>query len=393
MAKVLIAGGGIAGVATALAVARAGHRVLVLERNAEFTELGAGIQLGPNAFRALDRLGVAEQVQAGAVMVEALSLMDGVTGQRITQLPLTGEFRERFGYPYAVVHRIDLYSVLLAACRSHDAIELRTDAPVRDYRCDEKEVSVTLASGEVVRGDALIGADGIRSTVRAQMLADGEPRVSGHTIYRSVVPMESVPDQLRWNTVTLWAAPKHHFVHYPIAGGKFLNLAATIDNVATEVVSGRPVDRDLVLATFAHLPATARDFLHLGQEWRTWVLCDRDPVRRWTDGRVVLLGDAAHPMLQYAAQGACMALEDAVCLGDLLAEDNPDLPAVFERFTAERAERTGWVQEISRAIGEQVYHPAGVAAEERNASLGAHTLADLLELVDRLYREPVSSTR
>ncbi|MFI9811917.1 3-hydroxybenzoate 6-monooxygenase [Saccharothrix variisporea] len=393
MAEVLIAGGGIAGVATALAVARSGHRVLVLERNAEFTELGAGIQLGPNAFRALDRLGVGEQVQAGAVMVEALSLMDGVTGQRITQLPLTGEFRERFGYPYAVVHRIDLYSVLLAACRSHKAIELRTDAPVRDYRCDGKEVSVTLASGEVVRGDALIGADGIRSTIRAQMLGDGEPRVSGHTIYRSVVPMESVPDRLRWNTVTLWAAPKHHFVHYPIAGGKFLNLAATIDNAATEVVSGRPVDRDLVLATFAHLPATARDFLHLGQEWRTWVLCDRDPVRRWNDGRVVLLGDAAHPMLQYAAQGACMALEDAVCLGDLLAEGDSDFTAVFERFTAERAERTGWVQEISRAIGEQVYHPAGVAAEERNASLGAHTLTDLLDLVDRLYREPVPSTR
>ncbi|WP_158852513.1 FAD-dependent monooxygenase [Saccharothrix deserti] len=393
MATVLIAGGGIGGVAAALGVAQAGHHAVVLERNPEFTELGAGIQLGPNAFRALDRLGVLDGVRKGAVFVDELKLMDGVTGERITHLPLTGEFPERYGYPYAVVHRVDLYTALLDACRAYDAIDLRTDSAVVRYQVDGDDVLVELASGETVRGAALIGADGIRSTVRAQLLADGEPRVSGHTIYRSVIPIESVPEEMRWNSVTLWAAPKRHVVHYPIAGRKFLNLAATVDNAATEVVTGRPVDRDLVLDTFAVMAKTTRAFIELGRDWRTWVLCDRDPVRRWTDRQVVLLGDAAHPMLQYAAQGACMALEDAVSLRDLLEPGTVDFPLVFQRFNDLRAERTGWVQRVSRALGERVYHPDGADAQARNASLGAYTVPRLFELVDELYQEPVPSMR
>ncbi|EDX23275.1 salicylate hydroxylase [Streptomyces sp. Mg1] len=225
MANILIAGGGIGGLAAALGIAGHGHRVTVLERRNDFTELGAGIQLGPNAFHALDLLGVGAQVRSRAVYIDELRFMDGTTGERVASMPLTGEYRARFGNPYAVVQRSDVYEPLLEGCRAHPLIQLRGTSPVVSYENGGRgpdRVSAVLASGERITGDALIGADGIRSAVRRRLVRDGEPRVSGHTIYRSVIPMELVPEELRWNTVTLWAGPKWHFVHYPIGGGAFL---------------------------------------------------------------------------------------------------------------------------------------------------------------------------
>ncbi|MEU9500570.1 3-hydroxybenzoate 6-monooxygenase [Streptomyces sp. NPDC048196] len=387
MAKILIAGGGVGGLAAALATARHGHRVTVLERRDSFTELGAGIQLGPNAFHALDRLGVGDAVRRRAVFIDELRFMDGTTGRKVRSMPLTGAYRTRFGNPYAVVHRTCLYEPLLAACRATDGIELRTDSPVVRYAQDTGSVTAVLAGGERLTGDALIGADGIRSTVRGQLLGDGDPRVSGHTIYRSVIPMAKVPEDLRWNTVTLWAGPKWHFVHYPVGGGEFLNLAATRDDGATEAVAGLPADRDRVLAEFPDLGSTARRLLELGENWKSWVLCDRDPADRWTDGRVALLGDAAHPMLQYAAQGACQALEDAVVLGALLDGPAADVVQRLEKYHAVRHERTAKTQLVAREMGRQLYHPAGRAARERNARLAAMTVDDLYDTVQWLHGE------
>ncbi|MFG3116799.1 3-hydroxybenzoate 6-monooxygenase [Streptomyces sp. NPDC048197] len=387
MAKILIAGGGVGGLAAALATARHGHRVTVLERRDSFTELGAGIQLGPNAFHALDRLGVGDAVRQRAVFIDELRFMDGTTGRQVRSMPLTGAYRTRFGNPYAVVHRTCLYEPLLAACRATDGIELRTDSPVVRYDQDTGSVTAVLAGGARLTGDALIGADGIRSTVRGQLLGDGEPRVSGHTIYRSVIPMAKVPEDLRWNTVTLWAGPKWHFVHYPVGGGEFLNLAATRDDGATEAVAGLPAERDRVLAEFPDLGSTARRLLELGENWKSWVLCDRDPADRWTDGRVALLGDAAHPMLQYAAQGACQALEDAVVLGELLDGPAADVVQRLEKYHAVRHERTARTQLVAREMGRQLYHPAGRAARERNAMLAAMTVDDLYDTVQWLHGE------
>jgi len=384
MGRVMVAGGGIAGLAAALAVARAGHDVTVLERRSEFTELGAGIQLAPNAFRALDRLGVEARVRADAVYVERLRLMDGVTGETIAQLPLDAGFRERFGYPYAVVHRNDLYAPLLDACRRDPRVTLRTDTAVVGYRRHRNRVEVRLATGTTVQGDALIGADGLHSTVRQQIVGDGAPRISGHTIYRSVIPIERVPERLRWHSVTLWAADHRHVVHYPIAGGRVFNLAATVDDQASAVVAGASADRAEVLRTFKDLCEVPRQLLELGTEWRRWVLCDRDPVSHWTDGPVVLLGDAAHPMLQYAAQGACMALEDAVCLGWLLGSDD-DFETGFARFNKERADRAGRLQLISRRMGEEVYHPTGAAAAARTARFTELSTEDMFDELDWLY--------
>ncbi|ELS53343.1 3-hydroxybenzoate 6-monooxygenase [Streptomyces viridochromogenes] len=393
MPKTAIAGGGIGGLATALSLARRGHDVVVLERRDCFTEIGAGIQLGPNAFQALDRLGVGDPVRDRAVHIDELRFMDGTTDEKVVSMPLTGTYRARFGNPYAVVHRIDLYEPLLQACRAEPAVELRVDCSVERYEQDADGVTVQLANGERVRADALIGADGINSFVRKQLVGDGYPKVSGHTIYRSVIPMEEVPEELRWNTVTLWAGPKWHFVHYPIGSGEFLNLAATRDDGATEAVLGLPVERAHVLGEFPGLGGTARRLLELGRDWKSWVLCDRDPVDRWTDGRVVLVGDAAHPMLQYAAQGACQALEDAVVLGELIGTEPADFAQRFEKFNAERRERTAATQLLAREMGRRLYHPAGEAATARNAMLRSLSEEDLYEKVQWLHGGEVGTGR
>ncbi|MET7727190.1 3-hydroxybenzoate 6-monooxygenase [Streptomyces mirabilis] len=381
MAKILIAGGGIGGLATALSVSRQGHEVVVLERRDCFTELGAGIQLGPNAFHALDRLGVGDTVRTRAVSIDELRFMDATTDQKVRAMPLTGAYLKRFGNPYAVVHRIDIYEPLLQACQSCDTIDLRVNSSVERYEQDSRGVTVFLTDGSQERGAALIGADGINSSVRKQLVGDGYPQVSGHTIYRSVVPMDQVPEELRWNTVTLWAGPNWHFVHYPIGGGEFFNLAATRNNGATEAVIGLPVARDVVLNEFPELGETARRLLELGEDWRSWVLCDRDPVEKWTDGKVVLVGDAAHPMLQYAAQGACQALEDAVVLGDLIGTGTAEFEQRFEKFNAARRERTGALQVLAREMGRQLYHPVGDAAKARNEMLQGLSDDDLYDKV------------
>jgi salicylate hydroxylase len=382
MARIVIVGGGIGGLATALSVVRYGHQAIVLERSPEFAELGAGIQLAPNGIHALDRLGLGELVGASAVYIDELRFMDGVTGEHVTSMPLTGGYRERFGNPYVVVHRGDLYRQLLTVCQESDAITLHANSFVVGYR----DATVELDTGEVVAGDAVIGADGIHSVIRRQMLDDGEPRNSGITVYRAIIPMETVPEELRWNTVTWWAGPHCHFVHYPIAGGKFLNLAASFDDHAPTPFSGVPVSADKVRRTFAMLGETPQRLLDLGTDWKSWVLVDRDPVDDWTDGRVVLMGDAAHPMLHYAAQGACQALEDAVVLGELLDCPATEFAQRFEKYNAQRRERTARVQLVARE-SIRLWHPAGPDALARNRMLGAMSASDLHDHVAWMHGE------
>ncbi|MFJ8435159.1 FAD-dependent monooxygenase [Kitasatospora sp. NPDC094019] len=380
-ATVLVAGGGIGGLAAALALARAGHRAVVLERAPEFAEIGAGIQIAPNGILALEHLGLGGAVRAAGVHMAELRFMDGVTGEHVTSLTLTERYRRRFGNPYVVVHRAELHGLLLRACRAEPRIELRAATAVTGYRQDADGATALLADGGSVRGDVLVGADGIHSAVRAQLVGDGEPRISGITVYRAVIPMELVPEELRLPTsVTWWTGPHCHFVHYPIAGGAFLNLAASRDNGATEALAGVAVDEELVGEQLAGLTAPdARRLLALGEGWRSWVLVDRDPVRRWTDGRVALLGDAAHPMLHYAAQGACQALEDAVLLGELMVETT-ELPETLARFASERQARTAAVQRAARE-SIRLWHPAGEAARNRNRLLGALSEGELHERV------------
>ncbi len=382
---ILIAGGGIGGLATALGLAQKGIKSLVLERAPELGEIGAGIQLGPNAFHAFDYLGVGDAARKMAVYIDALRLMDAMTGESIALVPLDERFRERFKNPYAVIHRGDLHGVFLKACRNNPLVELRTSSEVAGYEQNGDTVHAVLKDGSKVEGAALVGADGLFSKVRAQLVGDGAPRVAGHTTYRSVIPAEQMPEDLRWNAATLWAGPKCHIVHYPLSGWKAFNLVVTYHNDAPEPVAGKPVTAEEVMQGFTHVAPIAKKIIDRGTDWKMWVLCDRDPVLNWVDGRVAILGDAAHPALQYMAQGACMALEDAVCLSHELAAWKEDLPRAFEEYRKKRVHRTARIQIQSRLVGDHIYHPASGHAALRNAMMRAMSVEDYYDSLQWLY--------
>ena len=296
---VLIAGGGIGGLATAMGLAQKGIRSILLEKAAKLGEIGAGIQLGPNAFHAFDYLGVGEAARGMAVYVDQLRLMDALTAEEITHVDLGEAFRARFRNPYAVVHRGDLHGVFLRACESSDLIDLRVSSEVVGYEQDGSSVTVRVANGERVTGSLLIGADGLWSNIRKQVTADGPPRVSGHTTYRSVIPTEQMPEDLRWNAATLWAGPKCHIVHYPLSGWKVFNLVVTYHNDAPEPVAGQPVSDARGDAGLWPCACAGAEHHPPRHELAALGAVRPRSTERWIDGRVVLLGDAAHPMLQY----------------------------------------------------------------------------------------------
>lgn len=383
--RILIAGGGIGGLSAALGLARQGIPSLVLERASVLGEIGAGIQLGPNAFHAFDYLGIGEAARATAVYVDKLLLMDAMTAEEICSIPLDAPFRERFGNPYAVVHRGELHGVMLRSCEESPLIELRTSVEVVGYEQLGRGVEAILASGARLRGRALIGADGLWSKVRQQMVGDGMPRVTGHTTYRSVIPYDQMPEELRLNAATLWAGPKCHLVHYPLSGWKVFNLVVTYHNHAPEPVAGAPVEHDEVMQGFEHIHPRAQQIIRIGSDWKKWVLCDREPIMEWTDGNVALLGDAAHPMMQYLAQGACMAMEDSVILSVECGATPDNLPCALRRYQDRRRLRTARVQLQSREVGDHIYHPAGAHAALRNQIMCDKTPSQWFDVVDWMY--------
>jgi 3-hydroxybenzoate 6-monooxygenase len=381
---ILVAGGGIGGLATAHALARKGFAVRVLEQAPEFRELGAGIQLGPNVFRALDRIGLTEAMFEDAWRPPAQEMRDAVTGELVTRIPLGDQFVARFGYPYGVTHRADIHGVFLRACQQSNLITLETDRRVEDFEDDGETVTVILQSGEQVQGRALIGCDGMWSRVREKIVGDGKPRVSGHIAYRAVLKREDVPEDLWRPDVVLWAGPRTHFVHYPLRRGTLYNLVAVFHSDRYVEGWNEEANPDELWTRFKGQRPEVLRLLERIETWRMWVLCDREPIKEWSKGRVTLLGDAAHPMLQYLAQGACMATEDAVCLAETAAAEPDNLPAAFQIYQRQRYLRTGQVQIMARVYGE-FYHARGVAAELRNMMLGGRTPEQSYDGINWLY--------
>lgn len=381
---ILIAGGGIGGLATAAGLAQKGIASTVVEKSAELKEIGAGIQIGPNGFHCFDALGVGAVMRREAVYIDALRLMDAQGGDEITRIPLDDAFRAYFRNPYAVIHRGDLHKVLLDTCTASPLVEIRTGHTVTGYAQDGASATLSFAGQPPLRGRAVIGAEGLHSAIRQQMLGDGPPRISGHTTYRSVIPTAQMPQDLRWNAATLWAGPKCHIVHYPLKGGEMYNLVVTYHRNLQEAVAGRPVARAEVMQGFEHIHPRARQIIEHGSDWKLWVLCDRDPVSNWVDGRAALLGDAAHPMLQYFAQGACMAMEDAVCLAHCL-DTHHDTEAALQDYQSRRKVRTARVQMNSRLIGDYIYHPDDAQAAVRDAVMRAKSPEDWCRQLAWLY--------
>jgi 2-polyprenyl-6-methoxyphenol hydroxylase-like FAD-dependent oxidoreductase len=381
---ILVAGGGIGGLATALALAKKGAHVRVLEQSPQFAEIGAGIQLGPNVFRMFEWLGVTDEIARLAVYPEYLILRDCVTANEVTKIPIDNAFRDRFKYPYALIHRADLHAVLLAACQKSNLIALHTSQKVSTLKEQGDQVTVKTEQGTEFKGTALIGADGIWSTIRQILIGDGKPRVSGHICYRAVLPTKEMPEALRLQAMMLWAGEKTHLVHYPLRSGELFNLVAVFHSSRYEEGWDSYGDPKELHDRFAGTCAQVKEVLAKIESWRMWVLCDREPIRDWCRGRVALLGDAAHPMLQYLAQGACMAIEDAVVLANKLDKAKGDVAGALLAYRDARYIRTGRVQLTARLYGE-VYHASGATRDVRNATLAPRTAQQAFEAMAWLY--------
>jgi 2-polyprenyl-6-methoxyphenol hydroxylase-like FAD-dependent oxidoreductase len=361
---VLVAGGGIGGVAVALALVRRGFSVKVLEQAPQLGEIGAGIQFGPNAFAALDALGVGEKARARAVYTDEMVMHDALDETLVGRIPTGAAFRERFGNPYAVIHRADVHTSLLEGAQESGRVEVLTSTTVQRVEQDEASVLVHDSKGKLHRGLALIGADGVKSAVRRQYVAD-EARVSGHVVYRAVVDKKDFPADLQWNAASIWVGPNCHLVHYPLRGGEQYNVVVTFHSREQEEWSVREGDRAEVLSYFDGICAKARQLIDLPKDWKRWATADREPIGQWTFGRVALLGDAAHPTLQYLAQGACMAMEDAVTLGEALRVHDNDFSQAFAHYQRSRVARTARVVLSAREMG-RIFHAKGVERLVRN---------------------------
>jgi 2-polyprenyl-6-methoxyphenol hydroxylase-like FAD-dependent oxidoreductase len=387
---VLIAGGGIGGLAAALALARKGFRSVVLEQAQQFGEIGAGIQIAPNAWHALDALGVGALVKKEAVFVERMLMFDGVSGEKVVDIPLDRRFAKRFGNPYAVTHRADIHGSLLDGCKAlPELIELRTSSRVASFSQDEKSAEVKLEDGTRIAGAALIGADGGRSVIREKIVGDPLPLITGHMCYRAVLKIDEVPKDLRMAAATLWAAHNAHIVHYPLRGWKLFNLVATIIGKHTSGGHNELALPEEVLPLFSHYCEMPTKLMRTPKEFRRWMLLHREPVDNWIQGRVALLGDAAHFMLQYMAQGAAMAMEDAVCLGACVDEADGDFEESFVSYQKKRIVRATRVQISANKLVGMIFHvPDGLEREVRNDMFRGRSTEQHYDALDWIFSAP-----
>jgi 3-hydroxybenzoate 6-monooxygenase len=362
---VIVAGGGIGGIAAALALVRQGFSVKVLEQAEQLGEVGAGLQVGPNGFAAFDALGVGEQMRARAVYTDYMVMHDALDEYQVGFIPTGDAFQKRFGNPYAVIHRADAHQSLLdGATANKDRIELLTGTTVTHVQQDVDSVTVFDAKGGAHRGAALIAADGVKSAIRKQFVGD-EARVSGHVVYRAVVEKKDFPLDLQWNAASIWVGPNCHLVHYPLRGGEQYNVVVTFHSREKEDWSVRTGSRDEVLSYFTGICPKARQLIELPKVWTRWATADREPIAQWNYGRVTLLGDAAHATLQYLAQGACMAMEDAVTLGEALKANHNDIEKAFTQYQNARVARTARIVYSAREMG-RIFHAKGVERLVRN---------------------------
>jgi 2-polyprenyl-6-methoxyphenol hydroxylase-like FAD-dependent oxidoreductase len=381
---ILIVGGGLGGLTAALALAQRGWPVRVLEGAPEFGAIGYGIQFGPNVFQVLDRIGVTEAVLEKADAPPAVLMIDALTGKEVTRVSTSSSFRARFKYPYIIVHRIDLHNVLLEACRRDALITLEPDAMVTQFQDHGERVTVTTEDGRSFEGAALIGADGIRSRTRAQLLADGDPAPNGFIAFRTIVPMGEVTAEVRRDIVALWGGPGFHIVHYPLRHGTLFNIVAVFRRSAHSERGDVAAYRAELEHAYRDAHPTMKALLAMLDLGRRQAVGDRDPIRHWHKERVVLLGDAAHPTLQSLAQGACMAIEDGLCLADCVAAANGDYEAAFRRYENARVVRTARVTLESRHLWE-VYHSGGITREVYWQMLGERSEEEVYRCLAWLY--------
>lgn len=362
----LVIGGGIGGLATALALSKKGFVVHLIEKASEFGEIGAGIQIAPNGSRMLDKLGALDKIRSYAVYPRWLTLVDAINDKHLTALDFGEKFQQAYTYPYLVMHRSDLLTILLDACRASDAITLETNRQVVTAEDLGDSALLTCADGTTYSCEAVIAADGLHSVVRKLIAHDGDPICAEFVAYRGAIPVDEVLEHGGTNTIRYWIGPNLHLIQYPVRRGELYNQVAVFksdhyqpnsDNWGTEA----ELEEHFAITH----PSVRRALLRVKRD-RRWPLYDREPIDNWTQHRITLLGDAAHPMLQHIAQGACQALEDAVYLADMLADHPGDIDKAFSAYQTERIPRTARVQRSARLFGD-IIHSNGLTAQLRNA--------------------------
>ncbi len=386
---VLIAGGGIGGLAAALALTRRGFMVKVLEQAPEIGEIGAGIQLGPNAFHAFDALGVGDKTRGRAVYTDYMVMHDAIDEYQVGKIPTGEAFIQRFGNPYAVIHRADVHTSLLEGAQETGKVSFQTSTRVERIEQDAHGVTVFDQHGNAHKGLALIGADGVKSVVRAQYVND-PARVTGHVVYRAVVDKKDFPENLQWNAASIWVGPNCHLVHYPLRGGEQYNVVVTFHSRQQEEWGVTDGSKEEVQSYFQGICPKARQLIDLPKSWKRWATADREPIGQWSFGRATLLGDAAHPTTQYMAQGACMALEDAVTLGEALRVEGNDFEKAFDLYQRARVSRTARIVLSGREMG-RIYHAKGVERLVRNDLWRGRTPERFYDAMEWLYGWNVSN--
>ena len=377
--QVIVTGGGIGGLAAALALGRASSEVRLFEQADAFSEVGAGVQLGPNATRVLHSWGLGKALADVAAFPEVLCVRSAVTGHTLGELPLGDAMQTRYGAPYATVHRADLHNLLLRAVQQQGSTRLHVRRPLTAFSQTPEAVTVQTPDFPDVEADALIGADGLWSRVRQLLLADAPPLATGHLAYRALVRQLDLPEALRSQRVTVWLGPRLHIVQYPVRGGEQLNLVAIVHGQMPEdadpwdnSAQATHVAADLSTALTGSCPALLAQVAAVPR-WRRWALFDRPPMQgahQHAAGRVALLGDAAHPMRPYLAQGAGMAIEDAAALGQAWSgvARAADVPGALQHFAHARWQRNARVQAKAVRNGE-IFHATGVVRWGRDTAL------------------------
>ncbi|WP_346909891.1 FAD-dependent monooxygenase [uncultured Roseibium sp.] len=384
---VVIAGAGIGGLSAALALGAAGHDVLVVERAGELAEVGAGLQLSPNACRVLDDLGVLDRLMPYAVAPRTIRIGSGRTGREIARIDLGDRIAERHGAPYLVVHRADLQKTLFDRALEQGRIEVRLGSEIIEVGdTPDGIVQCHVQTGNIlsqIPAKALIGADGVWSRIRGRVPGHKQPEYTGLTAYRATLPAEHVDEDLLSRT-GLWLGPNAHLVHYPIRAGREFNLVALVPERWTEEGWSATADRATLLGHFGNWAPGVKALLEKPGSWLKWALCGVDANGPWSDGKIALLGDAAHAMLPFAAQGAAMAIEDAAVLAHLFPPSATDIRAVLKAYEAARRKRVKKVQETAAENG-RIYHLSGPMALGRDTVMKLMTADRLSARQDWIY--------
>ena len=366
----LIVGGGIAGLAAGLGLARIGKPSHILEKAPHFEEVGAGLQLGPNAVHALQWLGAWDGVAPHCVSPAEIHVRDGISGNILQRIPLGAGFEKKFGAPYRVAHRADLLNGLLESARSKPGINLQNNAEVTDVSI--APATLSLKSGKTLTGEAIIAADGVHSAIRNLLIGPARKNRIGHMLHRGLTPIASVRASVNIDVVTLWLFPGGHVVHYAVSNWRHFNIVAAVE------------DSEISLWTaFQGACQPLADILDLKINWTKWPALDFDPFRNWSRNRTVLIGDAAHASLPYLAQGAAMALEDACVLSHAIKNAN-DIASAFQECSKLRFKRTQSIQIKSRQLG-KIYHAKGPLRLARNFVLKATSSLQFTKQLSRIY--------